>query len=282
MKRLYISDLDGTLLRSDLSISDECSQTINDCIADGAFFTFATARTAASAVKITESININVPCILMNGVSVYDISQKKYVKNEYMPPEKSALVAKLLDNLGQAAFMYKISEDKLSCEYNKLDLPEQQEFYQRRRDRYDKPFTRIESFSDSCNKDVVYFTMLDCFERLEPISEEIDALGGLKYELYKDIYSENVWYLEVFSENASKYNGVRFLRENYGFDEIVCFGDNLNDIPMFRASDIRVAVENAKDEVKLQADFIAASNNEDGAAKWLCRHYNENIERKLI
>lgn len=274
MKKLYISDLDGTLLTPEQTIAAETAATLNECIARGAYFTFATARTAASAVKITENININVPCILMNGVSVYDISQKKYVKNEYLSSDESSAVAALLDSLGQSGFMYKISEDKLSCEYTKLDSPEIYEFYRRRKDRYDKPFSQIKSFSDSCTDEVMYFTMLDSYEKLDVVRTEAEKIGGLKYEFYRDIYSENVWYLEIFSDKASKYNGVKFLRDNYGFDHITCFGDNLNDLPMFRASDVKIAVENAKSEVKQLADIIVASNTENGVARWLINNYN--------
>lgn len=42
---------------------------------------------------------------------------------------------------------------------------------------------------------------------------------------------------------ASKEQGVRYLRENYGFDFVTAFGDNTNDLPMFKAADKRVAVK---------------------------------------
>jgi hypothetical protein len=44
---------------------------------------------------------------------------------------------------------------------------------------------------------------------------------------------------------------------------------NLNDLPLFRASDERYAVANAKSEVKEQATAVIGSNCEDGVAKWL-------------
>lgn len=270
MKRLYISDLDGTLLSPDQTVTAETYQLLNRAIDEkGINFTFATARTAASAVKITERIKINVPCILMNGVSIYDISRKCFIKTEYIPDDKAKEIARLLDKLGQNGFMYKISNNKLFCFFTELDSPEMYEFWHKRRSRYDKPFEQITSFSSGSCGDVIYFTMLDKFEKLDKIRIGIEKIGGLKYEFYRDIYNDGVWYLEVFSDKASKYSGVQFLREKYGFDEIICFGDNLNDLPMFRASDVKVAVENAKDEVKSAADHIAPSNIENGAAEWI-------------
>jgi len=72
--------------------------------------------------------------------------------------------------------------------------------------------------------------------------------------------------MEVSSAKASKYNAVMFLRRKYGFDKIVGFGDNLNDLPLFRACDETYAVENARDEVKSAATGIIPSNTENGVA----------------
>jgi hydroxymethylpyrimidine pyrophosphatase-like HAD family hydrolase len=101
----------------------------------------------------------------------------------------------------------------------------------------------------------------------------MSAIDGLRIEMYKDIYSDDLWYLEVFSETASKYNAVQYLRKHCGFDKIVGFGDNLNDIPLFAACDECYAVANAKPEVKEIATGIIGSNNADGVARWL----DENV-----
>ena len=269
MSTLYISDLDGTLLDSSQTVAPQTAELLNKCIDKGIKFTVATARSAASAVKITENIKINVPCILMNGVCVYDVQVKNYVKTEYISAEVSAFVAGLLDKMGQNGFMYKISSGKLSCCYTQLDNPAMEEFYRKRRDSYDKPFTKIESFSSEVTGEVMYFTFLDRFEKLDKIRLEIEKINGLKFEFYRDIYDPRYWYVEIFSSAASKYNGVRFLREQYGFNEVICFGDNLNDLPMFKASDKRIAVENAYPQVKAEADEVTLSNMENGVALWI-------------
>jgi hydroxymethylpyrimidine pyrophosphatase-like HAD family hydrolase len=87
--------------------------------------------------------------------------------------------------------------------------------------------------------------------------------------MYKDIYSSDLWYLEIHNDRATKQNGTIYLREVCGFDRVVGFGDNLNDLPLYAACDVRVAVENAKDEVKNAADFICDTNENDGVVKWI-------------
>ena len=75
---LYISDLDGTLLNTKAEVMPETVRLINEAVAAGAKFSFATARTAVTAVPITSGLNINVPVVLMNGVCVYDICKNVY------------------------------------------------------------------------------------------------------------------------------------------------------------------------------------------------------------
>ena len=70
-------DLDGTLLDSRASVSDTTVRVLNELISSGGYFSFATARTAVTAVPLTEKININVPVVLMNGVCVYDTEKKE-------------------------------------------------------------------------------------------------------------------------------------------------------------------------------------------------------------
>lgn len=274
MKRLYISDLDGTLLGADQRISQKTSEMLCSFIADGGYFTFATARTAASAVKIMETVPVNVPCILMNGVCLYDLQKREYVRCEYIPSEKTKEIARFLDELDMCAFMYKVTDGKLSCEYTRLGNSAMQEFYEMRKKRYDKPFEQVESFLSASTDEVIYFALLDTQERLEPVRKSAELIDGLRYEYYRDIYNEELWYLEISSEKASKYSGVQYIREKYGFDEIIAFGDNFNDIPLFDAADVKIAVENAKPELKSAADLIIPSNTENGVAVWIAQNHS--------
>lgn len=71
---------------------------------------------------------------------------------------------------------------------------------------------------------------------------------------------------------TSKANAVLHLARLLGCRHIVCFGDGINDIPMFRIADECYAVANAAPELKEIATDIIPCNNEDGVAKWLLAH----------
>ena len=102
---------------------------------------------------------------------------------------------------------------------------------------------------------------------------EIEKNKGVKLAFYRDVYHKEYWFLEVFGSAASKYNAVVFLK-NYGaYESITGFGDNLNDIPLFNACDRKIAVGNAKNELKDIADYVIGDNNSDSVALWIKDNY---------
>lgn len=270
MKRLYISDLDGTLFNSKGEITDFTAYSINSLIDSGMYFTFATARSIYSAKPMTEKLRINVPCILMNGVSIFSLSDNVYVRNNFFTEQSAAQVIDAFNRHNVRCFVYKIHEDILTAYFTEMTSEVMEAFTEERKRKFRKPFVQCGRFAP--DKDIVYFTTTGGRDTLLAVKNDIDKINGADCTFYEDTYTKE-WYLEVFSDKASKYNGVNFLREKYGFDEIVCFGDNLNDIPMFRASDVRAAVGNAKPELKELADYVVLSNNENGVAEWLLRNY---------
>ena len=272
-KTLYISDLDGTLLNRDAELSEYTTDTLNKLISNGSCFSVATARTAATSVLMLEKVKVNVPIVLMNGVLVYDIQAQRYVKKEPLEKEKSSKIISAMKKSGQAGFMYTLSRNKLSTYYNRLDGDVMKIFVDERMQKYGKRFTQITNFEEY-SADAIYFCFMSDYDNINKFHEEIKCVSGLRIEKYKDNYSDKTWYMEVFSDMASKYNSVQFLRQEYGFDKVVGFGDNLNDLPLFAACDECYAVSNAKAEVKERATAVIGSNDDDGVARWL----EENAE----
>ena len=78
MKVLYVSDLDGTLLDRNAKLSRRSAKIIGGLIKKGMLFSVATAR-SQSSVSILKDLEINIPCIQLNGVLMYDFMNKKYI-----------------------------------------------------------------------------------------------------------------------------------------------------------------------------------------------------------
>lgn len=268
MKRLYITDLDGTLLNGDGKITDFTAKALNERIADGMDFTFATARSVYSAKPITSAVNVNIPCILMNGVSIFDLKTGSYIKNEYISVSASEQITAAFKSAGAECFMYRFNEGVLTCYYTEITTRVMQSFAEVRKYKYNKPFIQCSELMTAADNMTVYYTAMEDYDRLLPVKLAVEGISGVDCAFYEDTYTGK-WLLEVYSANASKANGIRFLRESCGFDEVVAFGDNLNDLPMFAQADIKVAVGNAKPEVKAAADCIIGSSDEDGVARYI-------------
>ncbi|HBL84907.1 MAG: hypothetical protein A2Y17_06715 [Clostridiales bacterium GWF2_38_85] len=269
MKTLYISDLDGTLLNKDAELSEYAKTVLCQLLEKNIHLSIATARTATTVIKMFNGVNLNVPIVLMNGVCIYDLQENKYMKIERFPEESKMKVIETVKKHNGRGFFYSIDDDKLSKYYENVDDLISKKYIEEREMKYGKVFTKVDSFFDCKDKSIVYYSVSDIAENLQPLYAELKAIVGIRTEFYRDIYNENNWYLEICSDKASKYNAVQYLKREYGFDKIIAFGDNLNDIPMFLASDESYAVENAKPEVKEKATAIIDPNTDDGVVRWL-------------
>ena len=169
---LFISDLDGTLLNGNAEVTEFTRDTLNRLMAKGLNFTAATARTLASAGKILSGLDLKLPVILMNGVLIYDMAEKKYVKINSLSSELCGLIISLSKGLGLEPFMYSVSDNQLSTRYERLISPAMKSFYKERREKYYKSFTQVSDLSQYIDN-VIYFTFIAEKEKLVPLYDTL-------------------------------------------------------------------------------------------------------------
>ncbi len=269
MKTLYISDLDGTLLQPNVELSPTTIRILNELIDQGMLFTVATARSIASVKTILKEVPVSVPLVLMNGVCIYDLQKSDYIKIETLPKESVSRLMALIQTYQLKGFAYIIKNGVMSTYYEDLNTKALYDFYQERVELYQKRFTQIDSFSSLAEEPLIYFSLMDYPEKLEPVYQSLQQIPELNSVFYKDNYSPDFWYLEIYSKAASKYHAVQFLRTYLKPDQVVCFGDNNNDLPLFEACDHKLAVRNAVVALQEKADQVIGTNTEDGVAAWL-------------
>jgi Cof subfamily protein (haloacid dehalogenase superfamily) len=271
--------MDGTLLKNDKTLSQYTKSIINRMTDMGIAFTVATARTQASAFKMLEGLKLEIPIILMNGAIIYDTKNSCYVNIEAIPKETAKEVVKIARSHNIDGFLYTISGGCLCSYYERLSTDALKEFHDERVAKYYKVFSRTPDFLEQTrSEDIVYFTFIAQMEELEDLYNMLRGLDGLKVELYRDVYSPELWYLEAFSSKASKRSGIEFLRGRYGFDHITGFGDNLNDSALFEACDEGVAVENAASALKEIATHIIGDNDSDSVMRFISDRESLDLE----
>ncbi|NLL01389.1 MAG: HAD family hydrolase [Clostridiales bacterium] len=269
MRTLYISDLDGTLLGPNVMLSERTVRILNNLMSQGVLFTVATARSIASVKYILKDLEITLPIILMNGVCIYDPLKQDYIKVETFNKEDTAKLISMIEDNNLKGFLYTVDKGKLSTYYEDLSNRSLKDFYDERVSKYNKPFTRVDSFTSLAGDPIIYFTLMDKREKLEELNQMLSQLPNINSVFYKDNYTKDMWYLEIFPKKASKYHAVNFLRNYLALDTIIGFGDNQNDMALFDACDKSYAVENAIDELKQRADGIIGHNKDDAVAIWL-------------
>ena len=262
---LYVTDLDGTLLRSDTSLSEYTVNTINRLSAKGVMFTYATARSFASAYPLVKRLDLNCPAVTFNGVFVIDPRNgEKLIKNVYS--ERSAsLAAKFFikQNIPPLVYSFINGEERIS--YLESRLENIKGYIEARRG--DKRLRPVDNFNALFDGEVFYYTVINPGD-VSALDKVFTSKNGFARNIQKDTYDDYIWY-EIYNSTVSKANAVLQVKELVGADELVCFGDNLNDISMIRAADTGAAVSNACDRLKALADVIIDSNNNDGVAKYI-------------
>lgn len=257
---LYISDLDGTLLNSSRKIKPRAVQMLNDMIDNGVMFTYCTARRIHSAGPIMKDVNIHLPVALMNGAFIYDIKKNEYIKKNFPSADAVIKLQNVVKRLGEKPMIHAIIDGELRNSY--LKGSDTLKTYVDDR-KHDKSMRPVDTYEELFAGEVFYAVFINPANK-----DELDKIftreNGFSHTYYRDVYHEDEYWYEVYSITASKANAVLQLKEITGADEVVCFGDSDNDLPMFYVSDRCYAVGNAVDEVKSAADGIILSNEEMG------------------
>jgi len=216
--KMVATDLDGTLLHGDTSISDYTISVLEKCRAKGIKIVYATARDAGA----TDSALLE----LVDG-SVCSNGAKAYIDNTLVYSRTIALdrLHDLLTAAGDAGI--------------ELDIEPE----------------RILAIAD------------------EPEAAEAVIQKYLPGDLRLLVREEGLL-LVILHKEATKAKGTAALAAHWGIrrSEIAAFGDDTIDIDLLRYCGVGVAVSNALDNVKLAADDICGSNDDDGVARWLEEH----------
>ena len=267
---LFVTYLDGTLLNSNKEVSIKSTEILNKLIDNGVNFTVATARTPATVVDLLQDVNLKLPAVLMNGVLLYDIKEEKYINIKEIGKDTVDKVFDVLNKFDKNAMVYGIRNNHLWVYHKEFEYSWEYNFYKERADRKQKTFLKVENYQECINESkIINFIVFDKYEKIKGIYEELKKIDEISVEYYEDIYEKGCYFLEAYSAEASKANGIKLLSDYIEHDKLICFGDNLNDIPMFELADECYATANAVERVKEISTDVIGSCDEDGVALFM-------------
>ena len=270
---LFVTDLDGTLLTPEVTVSQRSRELLLPLLERGLPLTAATARTSFSVMPILDGLPFSLPLILQNGAVLHDPVTDSIVSAAAISQEAFFAVTALYSQFDFNGFVFCVPDKHLECCYTALTTPHMRRYYSERREKYDKPFVQVDSLESLADRKPVYLSLNAPKERLDPMRAALDAVSGISVAYYRDVYEPDIWYLEVSAPEASKYHGIQTLKRMTGAKRVVGFGDNRNDLPLFAACDYKIAVENAAGEIKELADLVIGRNTEDAVAEYLAAHF---------
>lgn len=266
-KILYVSDLDGTLMRNDGKVSSFTADTINRLVSQGLAFTYATARSIESARTVTDGLKLKLPVVTRNGAVLADNSDGRSIRKNLFTEEDVVFLKKSFTGMGRYGFVSTFEGDTMKricmdCGHSE-GLQGYLDYYR------DDPNLIVAKDLDSMFRGApCYVTLIGDKEEIEPYSELIRNEHELEYIFQKDIYRDEYW-LDITAKGCTKAKTLTRLKEDLGFDKLVIFGDSLNDISMFKIADESYAVANAVDDLKALATAVIGSNEEDSVARFL-------------
>lgn len=264
LKTLYVSDLDGTLLRSNERTSEYTNNVINSLTDRGVLFSYATARSLITAKKATKGLNAKIPLIVYNGAFVMDNVTEKILLANYFDASVHTLLDELFANkIYPIVYAHINGKEKFSF-VPELCTVGMQKFIGSRNG--DVRTNAVNTPDELTIGELFYITCIDEPHKLKPIYEAYKDIYHCVY--HTDIYTNDQW-LEIMPLAASKSNALKQLQELLECEKLVVFGDGKNDVDMFELADESYAVENAHEELKKYATAMIPSNNDDGVAKWL-------------
>ena len=274
MKKLFITDLDHTFLHSSQTVSPFSEQIWNKKSKE-ALLTVATARSFSKTQDFLKNLKLELPLILLDGAMVAT-TEKKLISLNTLSKELCDAVIEESSTFG--IYPYVIALNNKESLDESFDIPPILNHYQKFliEEHYtsDKRLVhkkRIEGVEDTLK--LVYMGEETL---LRPLAEHLKKVFGSQIEV--KLSPENYmkcYFLTILHPLSDKAHALVKVHEylNRDIKETTVFGDSINDIGMFKLAGNAVAVANALEEVKKEADVVLKeSNDEDAVAKYLQQH----------
>ncbi len=263
--KLVATDLDGTFLRNDKSISKENLEALHVLGERGIWRVIATGR---NLVKTREVISSDIPfdyIVFSSGAGVYDSKHDKLLYHQNI---SELIVQQLADFLVERDLnfhLFKPVPENFKCWFHRGSVPCQEfedYFNFHRSDSEPLPIGQPIN-SEACQFLVVFPNYLERFLRLkDEIEQSFPEVKVVRTT--SPLESGYIW-MEIFHESVSKGNGVRFICDwlSIKHEQTLGIGNDFNDLDLLEFTNYSYVVDNGPQ--KLKERFLPIRSNEESA-----------------
>jgi Cof subfamily protein (haloacid dehalogenase superfamily) len=253
---LVVSDVDGTLLTKDKTLTEGARRAVQKLHEAGIGFTITSSRPTIGMRFLIEPLQITLPLGAFNGSCIVD-PQLKPIEQHLIPVPAAQRALDVLNEFGADIWLF-TSDLWLTRNGNGEYVP-----HEKRAIRADPTIVAdFTPYLGSACKIVGASADAAMLQRCELAMQQ--ALGAQATAVRSQSY-----YLDVTPPGCNKGTFVQAVAQRLGISSnaVATIGDMQNDLPMFRESGISIAMGNATDDVKRVATHVTASNEDEGFAK---------------
>lgn len=267
--KIVALDLDGTTFNSAGDISEGNVRALEEAAAAGVHIVVSTGRAYSSLPQHIKDVKGIEYAITSNGAHVNQMQTGEMIYSDYLDPHAVEEIARLkietdadievfIDGIAYVDESYYNDVKENGCDYRNAEY-----VLWSRHPVADVSALMLDNKEEIENVNFIYRTL----GMLEDARPEVN---NIKNATITSSFPNN---LEVGGPHTSKKTALIWLMEKLGVtaEELMCCGDAPNDIAMAEMAGIGVAVANAWGGLKDHADYITASNDDDGVAKAIDR-----------
>jgi len=254
--KLFVTDLDGTLLNRENEISAENKRAIQDAVAQGTTVTIATGRMYVSALPYAKQLDVDVPIITYNGALIKSVSGEVLFES-YLDPQT---VKGVLDYCLEQNWYIQIYQD------DRLYFAERNDI--------------ARGYEDMAGLEGEAVGTAGLYEKTKLVPKMLVITSGsaesdagvvkLQARFGDRIFAvkSNPTYIEIINPGVNKATSLQILLEKMNLQkaEVMAIGDSNNDLPMLKEAGFSVAMGNASDQVKSVCDYVTEDNMHSGVA----------------
>lgn len=265
--KMVCIDMDGTLLNSRKVVSEKNREAIKKAKEKGVKVVVSTGRLFSNAAFYSQLLGVEAPVIAANGAVVRVKETDEIIYECVLEKSECYKILELINKYRVIAHFHTV--DTIFCNSIVSYLVEKKlmgnnyhpnykikSIIVKGKNQWDEVFEKYEGQIVKC----ILFSFDS--KKIKKFKEEVRIIGGLA------CFGSGRRSLEINAKNVSKGNAVEVLSKYLGInrEDIICIGDNENDISMIEYAGLGVAMGNGIESLKSKADYITLTNDEDGVA----------------
>ena len=259
--KMIVLDLDGTLMSSKNEILPETKEALIRAQQEGLKVVLASGRPTVGLLKAVKELQLDEYggfTLSFNGGRIINVQTNERIYDSSLPPE----VCHELYDLSR-----EMNINIMAYEEDSIITTDDDEYIQIESRINDMPINRVASFKDSVVSNSVKCLATGAPEHIALVEQQVLERLGDRLSICRSM----PFFLEFMPQNINKAYSLQKLLDHLGLDksELIACGDGYNDLTMVEFAGLGVAMGNAVDTVKEKANFLTASNDENGIARVL-------------